>query len=66
MIVSTPAAQYDQSVAIRLLDGLDQQTAVNPEIQSMVNEKILVKHASASLTGRFYSFAQSSVPLRAV
>lgn len=61
MIVSTPPAQYDQTVAIRLLQDYDQQTVVNPEILSMVNDKILVKHASASLTGRFYSFAQSSV-----
>lgn len=59
MIVATPSAQYDQTAAIKLLKDYDQQTLVNPEITSMVNEKILVKHFSASLTGRFYSFSQS-------
>ena len=62
MIVATPPSQYDQTVAIRLLEDYNQQTVVNPEIQSMVNEKILAKHASASLTGRFYTFTTSSVP----
>lgn len=59
MIVATSAAQYDQAAAIKLLRDYDQQATVNPEITSMVNEKILVKHFSASLTGRFYSFAQT-------
>lgn len=59
MIVATPAAQYDQAAAIKLLKDYDQPTVVNPEITAMVNEKILVKHFSASLTGRFYSFAQT-------
>lgn len=61
MVVATPPSQYDQTVAIRLLEGYDQQTVVNPEIMGMVNDKILIKHFSASLTGRFYSFTQQSV-----
>lgn len=61
MIVATPAGQYDQTTAIKLLRDYDQPTMVNPEISALVNEKILVRHASASLTGRFFSFAQRSV-----
>jgi hypothetical protein len=59
MIVATPPSQYDQTAAIALLRDYDQSKVVNPEIGKMVAEKILVKHNSASLTGRFYSFAQA-------
>jgi hypothetical protein len=59
MVVATPSAQYDQTAAISLLRDYDQNRTVNPEIGRMVHEKVLVKHNSATMTRRFYSFSQA-------
>jgi len=59
MIIATNPSQYAQPAAIALLGDYDQQAAVNPEIVKMQQEKILVRHSSASSTGRFYSFASA-------
>jgi hypothetical protein len=57
MIIATEASQYAQPASIALLKDYDQTKTVNPEINRMQHEKILVRHGSASSTGRFYSFA---------
>jgi hypothetical protein len=56
MIVATPSSEYDQPAAIALLKDYDQLSTVNPEIARMQAEKVLMKHHSASSTGRFYTF----------
>jgi len=61
MIIATEASQYAQPAAVALLRDYDQAITVNPEIIKMQHEKILVRHGSASSTGRFYSFASASV-----
>jgi len=61
MIIATNPSEYAQPAAIALLQDYDQAAVVNPEIIKMQQEKILVRHSSASSTGRFYSFASALV-----